>query len=60
MAAKKAASSAPGPDFYLGTTWEPNSALKMGDPIVPMPVDDPDAGEQQLRRAHGYGYSDYT
>jgi hypothetical protein len=26
---------------------------------VPMPVDDPDAGEQQIRRAHGYGYSDY-
>jgi hypothetical protein len=54
------ASSAPGPDYYLGTKWEPDPALKMPDPIVPMPVDDADAGEQQLRRSHGGGYSDYT
>jgi hypothetical protein len=48
------------PDHYLGMTWEPDPGLKMGDPTVPMPVDDLDAGEQQIRRAHGYGYSDYT
>jgi hypothetical protein len=54
------ASSAPGPDFYLGTTWQPNPALKAPDPNIPMPVIDSDAGERETRRATGYGYSDYT
>jgi hypothetical protein len=35
-------------------------ALKMPDPNVPMPVLDEDAGEREVRRATGYGYSDYV
>jgi hypothetical protein len=57
-------SAAPGainhPDTYLGTSWVGDDSRKMPDPTVPMPIDDPDAGAQQIRRAHGYGYSDYT
>jgi hypothetical protein len=70
MAAKKtrsgsAAASAPGvphPNhLYLGTPWTPDPTLKMPDPNVPMPVLD-EAGEREttVRRAHGYGYSDYV
>jgi hypothetical protein len=68
MAARKKptaglAASAPGAvtnEFTLGYRWMADPALKMPDPNVPMPVIDADAGEQQLRRAHGYGYSAYT
>jgi hypothetical protein len=48
------------PDTYLGTPWAPDPALKMPDPNVPMPVLDEDAGEREVRRATGYGYSDYV
>jgi hypothetical protein len=58
--ASTSASSSPGPDFYLGTQWEPDPALKMPDPNVPMLVLDTDAGEREVRRATGGGYSDYT
>jgi hypothetical protein len=32
----------------------------MPDPNIPMPVLDDDAGEREVRRATGGGYSDYT
>jgi hypothetical protein len=48
------------PDTYLGSGWTPDPALKMPDPNIPMPVIGDDAGEREVRRATGYGYSDYV
>jgi hypothetical protein len=60
MAKEQPTSSPHGPDFYLGTQWDPDPALKMPDPLVPMPAPETDAGDREARRALGYGYSDYV
>jgi hypothetical protein len=64
MAAKKqpATSSGVSNEFTLGTRWEPDPALKMPDPNVPLALTEPDDENTLLapERSKGLGFSRYV
>ena len=60
MANKPANAPAHPNHITLGVPWQPYPTLTMPDPLVPAPGPLDSTNERETRRAHGYGYSDYT